>query len=287
VFYSEGVRKPGDEAIILDLAHDLVKAIFDKELSREDKRALCQASNNLRLPMEADDDKVHAVNLLVKTVGERHVLKDKSSKSALAKFEGALGKRYAKQLEDFNEEHLRKMDDLKKLFAFLDEVEDEGEEDFDIDRRPLKRERSDSMFSTTDEDVSRASTSAMDRNSRSRGKASKRPRVSTDASGSEYGNSRRSVKRESATPPPEPPPVKLRTQPKRAAAGALKPEVIIISSDEEPDVISPPRKVQPKPKKPPSASMSSGRKSSTADDPIVIKEDDDSEGEVNSLLVAD
>jgi hypothetical protein len=33
--------------------------------------------------------------------------------------------------------------------------------------------------------------------------------------------------------------------------------------------------------------MSSGRKSSTADDPIVIKEDDDSEGEVNSLLVAD
>jgi condensin complex subunit 3 len=61
---------------------------------------------------------------------QRRPIRDTAAKNALAKFDAAISKRYAEQLESFNEEDYRQLEYLKDLFEFLDEIVplDDGEE---------------------------------------------------------------------------------------------------------------------------------------------------------------
>ena len=40
----------------------------------------------------------------------------------MIKFDNALSKKYEKQLENFSEDELRKLEELKDLFEFLDDI---------------------------------------------------------------------------------------------------------------------------------------------------------------------
>jgi len=51
----------------------------------------------------------------------------------LTRFESALAKKFAAQLESFNEADFRQLEELKELFEFLDQVESASEEEVQID----------------------------------------------------------------------------------------------------------------------------------------------------------
>ena len=53
---------------------------------------------------------------------QRRPPRDTSAKNALAKFDATLNKRYEKQLENFSEDEFRKLEELKELFEFLDDI---------------------------------------------------------------------------------------------------------------------------------------------------------------------
>jgi len=120
-----------------------------------DKKVLCQALSKLFLPLETDDDdRVRTLKLLVHNLRTRRPPRDASALAALVKFDGALSKRFEKQLEDFNEAEYRQLESLQELFEFLDDIvpvdedeDEEGEAPTAKKRAPRKR-RSESV--TTD-----------------------------------------------------------------------------------------------------------------------------------------
>ena len=61
---------------------------------------------------------------------QRRPIRDTTAKNALAKFDAAISKKYAEQLDNFNEEDYRQLEYLNDLFKFLDEIVplDDGEE---------------------------------------------------------------------------------------------------------------------------------------------------------------
>ena len=116
---------------------------------------LCQALNKLFLPPETDDDdKVRTLKLLVHNLRTRRPPRDASALVALVKFDGALSKRFEKQLEDFGEAEYRQLESLQELFEFLDDIvpldedEDEEEEASASKKRAARKRRSESV--TTD-----------------------------------------------------------------------------------------------------------------------------------------
>jgi condensin complex subunit 3 len=120
-----------------------------------DKKVLCQALNKLFLPLETDDDdKVRTLKLLVHNLRMRRPPRDASALAALVKFDGALSKRFEKQLEDFNESEYRQLQSLQELFEFLDDImplnEDEDrdeEEEASTKKRAARKRRSESVTS--------------------------------------------------------------------------------------------------------------------------------------------
>jgi condensin complex subunit 3 len=49
-------------------------------------------------------------------------LRDTTASNAFARFDSIISKKFEKQLEDFNEEQYRKLQELKELFEFLDDI---------------------------------------------------------------------------------------------------------------------------------------------------------------------
>ena len=64
-------------------------------------------------------------------------MKDTATKNALTRFESSLTKKFSAQLENFNEQEFREIQEMKDLFDFLDQVESDGEEEIPLD--PPKR----------------------------------------------------------------------------------------------------------------------------------------------------
>ncbi|KAG1847661.1 nuclear condensing complex subunit [Suillus subalutaceus] len=218
--------QPTDETIHIDLASDIARALFDDKMIKEDKKVLYQVLGRLYLPDKVDDDKIRTLKLLLHNLNSRRPIRDTAAKNALAKFDAAISKRYAEQLESFNEEDYRQLEYLKDLFEFLDDIIplDDGEE-VDIPRTRARKRRSGSIATDTtdsiapDESVASATSSSHPK-AKGRGKQTKRRRVS-DSDDSDDIQSYDHV-----TPAP------TRTLPKRAAS-VKKPQVVQLIEDDD------------------------------------------------------
>ncbi|KAI8971320.1 nuclear condensing complex subunit [Trametes punicea] len=137
---AKGLRKDSEnDSIHLELATDIVKALFSADYDKEDKKALCQMLGKLNLPVEVDDDKVRVLKLLVTNLRSRRPPRDTAAKNALAKFDATLSKKYEKQLENFSEEEFRKLEELRELFEFLDDIIPDEEDEDEPPRKGRKR----------------------------------------------------------------------------------------------------------------------------------------------------
>ncbi|OSD02558.1 hypothetical protein PYCCODRAFT_1367188 [Trametes coccinea BRFM310] len=137
---AKGLRKDSEkDPIHLELATDIVKALFSVDYDKEDKKALCQMLGKLYLPDEVDDDKVRVLKLLVTNLRSRRPPRDTAAKNALAKFDAALSKKYEKQLENFSEEEFRKLEELRELFEFLDDIIPDEDDEEEAPRKGRKR----------------------------------------------------------------------------------------------------------------------------------------------------
>ncbi|KAI0777818.1 nuclear condensing complex subunit [Trametes elegans] len=171
---AKGLRKDADkDPIHLDFAIDIVKALFSADYDSEnflagvvatrsqaisaedDKKALCQMFSKLYLPEEADDDKVRLLKLLLTNLRTRRPPRDTAAKNALIKFDAALSKKYEKQLENFSEDEFRKLEELRELFDFLDDIIP----DVDDDDEPPRKGRKRRSLSVTTETTTSAATS--------------------------------------------------------------------------------------------------------------------------------
>ncbi|KAF9495093.1 hypothetical protein BDN71DRAFT_902125 [Pleurotus eryngii] len=135
----EVAGKDIDEDVHLDLAADIIKVILDgkTELSRESKKAMCQALPKLYLPEEADQSKLRGLRLLIHSLIKRRPINDVSAKNAATKFETAFCKKY-EQLEGFSEAEYRQYGELKDLFDFLDDLIPLSSDEEDTDLKPPK-----------------------------------------------------------------------------------------------------------------------------------------------------
>ncbi|GJJ15062.1 hypothetical protein Clacol_009337 [Clathrus columnatus] len=141
--------KTNDDTIHIDLAIDVVKVLLKTETSRDDKKVLSQTLGKLFLPDEIEEDKIRTLKLLIDNVQRRRPPKDSVTKNALIKFGKTIEKKFAAQLGGFNEEDFRKLEDLKELFEFLDDVmsDEEGEMPLPPKKRGGERSRSVSVMS--------------------------------------------------------------------------------------------------------------------------------------------
>ncbi|KAH0826785.1 hypothetical protein J3R83DRAFT_5201 [Lanmaoa asiatica] len=140
-----------DDEVHIDLAEDILKALFNDDIEKEDKKALCQVLARLHLPETVDDDKIRTVKLLVHNVFTRRPIRDVSARNALTKFDAAISKKYADKLSNFNEEEYRQLEQLETLFKFLDDIiplEDGEEIEILMKSRGQKR-RSESVMTAT------------------------------------------------------------------------------------------------------------------------------------------
>ncbi|TBU47907.1 nuclear condensing complex subunit [Dichomitus squalens] len=228
----KGLRKDAHkDPIHLDLAHDILKALFSIKYSKEDKKALYQVLGKLYLPDEVDADKVRILKLLVDNLRTRRPPRDTAGKNALIKFDSALAKRYEKQLENFSEDEFRKLEELKDLFEFLDDIVPLEE---DEDEPPKKGRKRRSMSVATETTSVMSDDRSPPPSPRKKSKAKRRRLSQSDDESDDDALTETSRASPSATPAP------TRLMPKRNAGekgrNATKKaiqETIVISSDDE------------------------------------------------------
>ncbi|KAG5353772.1 hypothetical protein C0989_002555 [Termitomyces sp. Mn162] len=125
--------------IQLDLAIEVLRSLLEKNWAKEDKKVLCQLLPKLYLPDSADDDKVKELKVLVYALRSRRPIRDTMTNNAFTKFEAAVMKKFGKQLQDFNEEEYRKLEQLEKLFSFVDSIiPDDDDEEIGLDEPKRK-----------------------------------------------------------------------------------------------------------------------------------------------------
>ncbi|KAG1728449.1 nuclear condensing complex subunit [Suillus lakei] len=282
--------QPTDETIHIDLASDIARALFDNKMIKEDKKVLYQVLGRLYLPDKVDDDKIRTLKLLLHNLNSRRPTRDTAAKNALAKFDAAISKRYAEQLESFNEEDYRQLEYLKDLFEFLDDIIplDDGEE-IDIPRTRARKRRSESIATDTtdsiapDESIASAASSSHPQG-KGRGKQTKRRRVSgSDDSDDDLSD-------DHVTPAP------TRTLPKRTAS-VKKPQVVHVIEDDDDEEEDGEEEATPPPasqhgRRPRPASRARGDiqpasvGNNTLDSIMDSEEDEDDEDEVANDILA-
>ncbi|KAF9461702.1 chromosome condensation complex protein [Collybia nuda] len=132
-----------DECIHLDMARDIFKALLEaNDYDKDDKKVFCQLLSKLHIPDTVDDDKIKELKLLMHNLRLRRPPRDSTTKNAFTKFETAVCKKFEKQLEGFDEEEYKKLEQLQELFAFLDNIiPDDDDEVIDIDVKKKGRKR--------------------------------------------------------------------------------------------------------------------------------------------------
>ncbi|KIJ25339.1 hypothetical protein M422DRAFT_38823 [Sphaerobolus stellatus SS14] len=125
-----------NEGCHVDLAIDMLKAMMKNDTEKDDAKIFAQSLGKLYFPDDVDMSKIQTVKLLVNKLQRHRLPKDATTKNAIARFDKAIEKRFAEQLENFNEEDLRKLEDLEDLFSFLDNVFSDDE---DMPPHPKKR----------------------------------------------------------------------------------------------------------------------------------------------------
>ena len=66
---------------------------------------------------------------------QRRPIRDTTSRNAFTKFDTFLTKTFTTQLENFNEEEFRQLEDLKDLFEFLDDIIPDESEELELPKR--------------------------------------------------------------------------------------------------------------------------------------------------------
>ncbi|EPS94991.1 hypothetical protein FOMPIDRAFT_1019682 [Fomitopsis schrenkii] len=125
--FSAGTTRNAMTRLILGQRRE--RALYNRELEKDDKKMLCQLLGKLHLPETVDEDKARTLKTLMQNIRSRRPLRDTTSQNAFSKLEDALSQKYTPQLEGFS---------MKGAFEFIDGFElDEEEEDV----KPVRRAR--------------------------------------------------------------------------------------------------------------------------------------------------
>ncbi|KAF8547377.1 hypothetical protein OG21DRAFT_1479489 [Imleria badia] len=95
-----------DDGAHLDLAEDILKALFNDDMPKDDKKVLRQVLGRVYLSETVDDDKIRTLTLLVHNVFTRRPIRDVSARNALTKFNASISRKYADKLTGFSEEEV-------------------------------------------------------------------------------------------------------------------------------------------------------------------------------------
>ncbi|KAJ6493812.1 nuclear condensing complex subunit [Mycena vulgaris] len=176
------------------------------ELANEIIRAL------LKVEMPKDDKRDKNSQLLMYTLNLRRPLDDAITNNAFKKFDASISKKFEKQLEDFDEAEYRKLEELKELFDFFDDIipEDDDEAANNAEQKREKKRRADSIMCADENGISSECRKATPQ--------IKRRRLSPPASDCEDNTAKGTHNQ---------------TLSKRPVA--RQPEVIVISSDSDED----------------------------------------------------
>lgn len=111
------------------------------------------------MPDEIDDIKIRTLKLLINNIrsvvelqfmslklnihlehSQRRPLRDTTASNALQRFDSAICKKFATQLDGMNEDEYRKLEELKDLFEFLDDIiPDDDVEEVEVPKRTSRK----------------------------------------------------------------------------------------------------------------------------------------------------
>ncbi|KAJ1311200.1 hypothetical protein OPQ81_009701 [Rhizoctonia solani] len=118
-----------DESVHVDAGCDIIQALFEKDMDKEERKVLVQLLGKLHLPDELDDLKVLSLHLLITNLKMRRPLRDAPTRNAFTKFEASFRKKYSAQLTGMNEaEHAAFHEaHIQELQRWIDDVEPDSD----------------------------------------------------------------------------------------------------------------------------------------------------------------
>ncbi|KAB5594684.1 Condensin complex subunit 3 [Ceratobasidium theobromae] len=118
-----------DESVHADVACDIVRELFEKEMDKEERKVLVQLLGKLYLPDELDNLKILTLHLLIKNLRRRRPLRETATRNAFAKFEISFKKKYNEQLTGMSEADHEAFQELhiQELQRWIDEIEPDSD----------------------------------------------------------------------------------------------------------------------------------------------------------------
>ncbi|KAI0063895.1 hypothetical protein BV25DRAFT_1823946 [Artomyces pyxidatus] len=226
----KAVEIPGqtaDPLVHVDFATTIIKALYHKDMEKDDKKVLCQVLSKLYIPPEVDDDKIRTLKLLMHNLHSRRPLRDSAANTAFTKFDNSISKKFEKQLEDFDEAEYRQLESLKDLFEFLDDIiPDDDEEEVELPKkRATRKRRSESVATDAQSTADEGRTTPAASRRKGKGRA-KRPRLS-------HSDEDEEEEQDVGSPPTSAAPT--RAMPRRAATKKVVMKPIVLEGDTDED----------------------------------------------------
>ncbi|KAG8741938.1 hypothetical protein FRC10_002249 [Ceratobasidium sp. 414] len=126
------VEIPGqerDESVHVDVACDIIRELFEKEMDKEERKILVQMLVKLHLPDQLADPKVLTLHLLITNLRRCRPLREAPTRNAFKKFDTAFRKKYAEQLTGMSQAEHEAFGELhiQELQRWIDEVEPDSD----------------------------------------------------------------------------------------------------------------------------------------------------------------
>ncbi|KAF4564848.1 hypothetical protein EYR40_011021 [Pleurotus pulmonarius] len=115
---AQGTVKTASRNIHMDLAVDVLRALFDEERTADNQKVLCQLLSHLSMNPEANSRSLHKVHILLYYLEERRLIENTTTEKLVARFRSRFQKAFGSKIGE-PEPSLMDEDDFQELFEYI------------------------------------------------------------------------------------------------------------------------------------------------------------------------
>ncbi|KAJ2934154.1 hypothetical protein H1R20_g2926, partial [Candolleomyces eurysporus] len=114
-----GTERSETESAHVELAIQLLSALYDEDRSDTDRKAFCQVLNQLQIPADLNHRSIHKVHLLISHLSEQCPLENAAIQKIFARFETKFKQQFQNQLKEIKPSHYVKEEDVAKIYEYI------------------------------------------------------------------------------------------------------------------------------------------------------------------------
>ncbi|RXW17080.1 hypothetical protein EST38_g8776 [Candolleomyces aberdarensis] len=114
-----GTERSETQSAHVDLAIQLLSALYDEDRSDTDRKAFCQVLNQLQIPADLNHRSIHKVHLLISHLSEQCPLENAAIQKIFARFETKFKQQFQNQLKEIKPSHYVKEEDVAKIYEYI------------------------------------------------------------------------------------------------------------------------------------------------------------------------